>query len=185
MTTPAHNVRRSSAGAKEDSSLPDKRDEDLSSQGGPAVNTKPRSKRIYVLWAIALTLLLALGLFSWLVVVPVWRVDTLLKNAVSKGLGGSRGYSMAEPYVPSKCDRLALGVVTELGGDADAVRNLRLYLNVPYVEARNRVAAIQVLAHCGRPASVPIPRRPGGHFQNCHHFLGGASSGGTSSSSRC
>jgi hypothetical protein len=36
-----------------------------------------RSRKIYILWAIALTLLLSLGAFCWLVVVPV----TQLRNA--------------------------------------------------------------------------------------------------------
>ena len=37
---------------------------------------KPRSRKIYVLWSTALTLLLALGLFCWLVVVPVVQLRT-------------------------------------------------------------------------------------------------------------
>lgn len=37
----------------------------------------------YILWAIALTLLLAAGLFSWLVVVPVWRTHRVIDGATS------------------------------------------------------------------------------------------------------
>lgn len=33
---------------------------------------KPRSKRIYVYWGVALALLLTLGLVCWTVVVPVF-----------------------------------------------------------------------------------------------------------------
>jgi len=46
-----------------------------------SVEPKPRSRKLYVLWAIALTLLLALGLFSWLVVVPVMGVRSALEEA--------------------------------------------------------------------------------------------------------
>ena len=35
-----------------------------------APEKKPRSKKVYVRWGVALALLLAAGLFSWLVVVP-------------------------------------------------------------------------------------------------------------------
>jgi len=38
----------------------------------PPEAKKPGSKRIYILWGVALALLLAAGLFCWLVVVPVW-----------------------------------------------------------------------------------------------------------------
>ena len=32
-----------------------------------------RSRKVYVLWTIALTLLISTALFCWLVVVPVWQ----------------------------------------------------------------------------------------------------------------
>jgi hypothetical protein len=43
-----------------------------SSQAAGAVDK--RSRKVYVLWAIALTLLLALGVFCWTVVVPFFEI---------------------------------------------------------------------------------------------------------------
>jgi hypothetical protein len=58
-----------------------------------------RSRKIYVLWTIALTLLLSLGAFCWLVVVPVWQVrdvlagyssDVLSEQEAIQRLGGPK-----------------------------------------------------------------------------------------------
>ena len=140
MTTPAHDVRRSSAGAKEDSPLPDKRDEDLSPQGGPAVDTKPRSKRIYIYWGIALTLLTTVGLFSWLVVVPVWEVHEAVDDYICGHLSPEE-------------------VVSRLGGKEKAGAKLATYLRMPaWVSPHKNNKNIPSLpGHCGeagRPALV-------------------------------
>ncbi len=59
---------------------------------------KKRSKRIYIMWAAALGMLLAAGLFCWLVVVPVWRTHSVLAEtealtAIGKAINNCRQFS--------------------------------------------------------------------------------------------
>jgi len=106
---------------------------------------KPRSRKLYVLWAIALTLLLALGLFSWLVVVPVWQVRSGLKNV---------GW-----YASGPVDSIPGGreLVSELGGPRAATSKLMLYLRMPDFVAPGKALAIDVLRVVGPDAAEAIP----------------------------
>jgi hypothetical protein len=73
--------------------------------------TTSRSRRIYVLWAIALTLLISTALFCWLVVVPVWQV----RRAVERAYTGEQ----------------AKLLVRELGGPKLAAARLRNLRRMP------------------------------------------------------
>jgi len=109
----------------------------------------PRSRKLYVLWAIALTLLLALGLFSWLVVVPVWEVHEALET-VSQSC-------MWHPAPSRHHDHLAdlrREVVDKLGGQREAARKLSIYSRLPLWSAPRRGLALFVLGDCGE-AAVP------------------------------
>ena len=87
-------------------------------QAGPAVETpKPRSRRIYVYWAVALALLLAAGLFSWKVVVPVWQVQHVIDEI---GCGKLRPAAAVE----------------RLGGPESAAPSLIMYRRLPEVFRR-------------------------------------------------
>jgi len=136
VTTPAH------------SSLPDKRDEDLSPQGGAAVNTKPRSKRIYVLWATALTLLITLGLVCWLVV-PLWQVHGVLQK-----LGASSNWRRARP---SWKESVGEDAIQRLGGPAKAAPRLVMYMRswLGKGEYGEGTVAAGLLGDCG-DAALPF-----------------------------
>jgi len=121
----------------------------------PMDTAKPRSRKLYVLWAIALTLLLALGLFSWLVVVPMGG----LSAALSRGLMPT--YAVLSDGTFEKAlhpDPAALRrEVDTLGGPSTAAHRLRTYLCLPGALTGNmrRVAAIVMLEQCG-DAGAPV-----------------------------
>ena len=91
---------------------------------------KPRSRRIYTYWSIALILLLGLGLFCWLFVVPVWQVTTVIEER-----------RFWEPIAPdsnlisdavrrraaSECEQ----AIAELGGRRAATKKLHLWMRMP------------------------------------------------------
>jgi hypothetical protein len=116
-----------------------------SPQAEPAVNTKPRSKRLYVLWAIALTLLISLGAFCWLVVVPVWQVRRVVNSRSSP----------SDPFLVD-FSRLPRGdlfdKIKDLGGPRQAVRRLGNYLLLPDAVAPAKRNAAHLLVCCGMPA---------------------------------
>jgi hypothetical protein len=92
------------------------------------------SKRVIVLWAIALALLLGLGLFCWLVVVPVWRVNAVLAQVYNDQLPREKA-------------------VAELGGGEVALRRLRAYLRAPRWLARYKTEGALLACHCGDGAT--------------------------------
>jgi hypothetical protein len=119
---------------------------------------KPRSKRLHILWAIALTLLLTLGAFCWLVVVPVWRVQAATEAFLARGPGkssisvtknpGSPGQLFDNPLGPED----AAAMVKNLGGGEQALRSLRTYISCPRWIAPNKLHATQALMACGKQA---------------------------------
>jgi hypothetical protein len=105
---------------------------------------KPRSRKIYILWAIALTLLLTLGAFCWLVVVPVWRVRSVLGSMPVKDCGS---------------------LIERLGGDVPAMKTLEGYIRRPNWLAPDKLKAL-ALMNClsggrallsGAPADESLP----------------------------
>jgi len=93
-----------------------------------------------VYWGIALTLLLAAGLFSWLVVVPVWRTHSVLAEteplrAIGKAINNSRHFSPDRQPIdimqPNGQPLTLRTVIMRLGGPQAAERKLKLYLQVP------------------------------------------------------
>jgi HEAT repeats/HEAT repeat len=103
------------------------------------VETKPRSRRLYTLWSIALTLLFSAGLFCWLVVLPVSRAESILLDV-------SRNAISAED------------AVTRMGGPKASLRKMRLYLACPRSLVSERVMAVHLLGLCGAEA-IPILHR--------------------------
>ncbi len=97
-----------------------------------------RSRKVCILWAIALALLITTGLFCWLVVVPILGTHRILGQ---KKLGAEQ-------------------VISALGGREQALSRLRTYLRLPGlgydIERRNRVlGAIEALGELG-PVSTPV-----------------------------
>ena len=101
---------------------------------------KPRSRKIYVLWSIALTLLLAAALFCWLVVVPVWQVRTVL----------------AEGNITVGKDSRGPAAVRQLGGPEATAQRLRSYLRLPVRFASDRPNAVALAYWCGEPGRAII-----------------------------
>jgi hypothetical protein len=85
---------------------------------------------MYVLWAVALGVLVAAGLVCWLVVVPVWQVHLAVREANSA------------PYVKQSA-------VKKLGGQEEAVRRLVAYSRLPIWLAPRRPQAVDLLNDCG------------------------------------
>jgi HEAT repeat protein len=111
-----------------------------------------RSRKMYVLWAIALTLLISTGLFSWLVVVPAWRTRSVV-------LGTHATYQRIKDLHLSTADAIEADFldrhVKRLGGEASAARLLRVYLQRPAWMAPKKHVAIGLLARCGG-SGVPV-----------------------------
>jgi len=95
----------------------------------PAQET-PHSRRIYVLWAVGLGLLLLLGLACVLVVAPVLRVKALAVEIDRTGVVPSNG-------------------IERLGGRKKAAQALALYFRTPNRWSPHRDEAVCLLSHCG------------------------------------
>jgi HEAT repeat protein len=93
---------------------------------------------MYVLWGVALNLLLAATLFCWLVVVPVWRVSSAVESTVSV------------PYSADRYPRRAMQqAVQSLGSPRRAADDLLRYLRLPQRWAPYRLRAVAMLGFCG------------------------------------
>lgn len=105
-----------------------------------------RSKRIYILWGVALALLLSLGLVCWLVVVPYYSA----KHAVQKANSVSRDDHAARQEI-----------VQGLGSPEQAAWKLGRYIRIRRVVGDSSaqgtewdftaVEAVLLLRYCGRP----------------------------------
>jgi HEAT repeat protein len=113
-----------------------------SSQGGAAVDK--RSRKVYWLWGIGLTLLISAALFCWLVVVPVWQVHNALHSMVEKRHGAQEA-------------------IASLGGPVEATRLLSRYIRTPWADRLSsdlldtcsiprKGMAGMLLTKCGDPA---------------------------------
>jgi HEAT repeat protein len=133
MTAPAHSPRESE-----------------SSQAAAPVDR--RSRKVYILWGIALTLLLSAALFCWLVVVPVWQVRNVIRSyrhRISTLSGKTLPNTLA---LNSQGNQEATESVTQLGGPPAAIGKLRLYIKCPASLAPHRPTAVSMLGYCGKTA---------------------------------
>jgi len=99
---------------------------------------KKRSRKLYVLWGVALTLLLAAGAFCWAVVVPVWQVHRVLTPG-------------AEVVTTEDS-------IERLGGPREAADRLSLYIRMPRQLASHKLHAAYLLRHCGDSAVAGLTR---------------------------
>lgn len=116
---------------------------------------KRRSRRVYILWAVALTLLLTAGLLCWKMVVPFMQARHLVENHPDKwveGVASSGGYCFA----PQWSDYTQ--VIDAHGGPRRASRLLMVYLNAPAAVAPRKDRACELLVYCGSTASADIAR---------------------------
>ncbi len=112
-----------------------------------------RSKRLYILWAIALTLLLVAGLFCWKAAVP--HLEMKRTEAVVAELNPFKGEGRSLVYTYRTRAETA---IEKLGGEAAAAALLDRYLREPRENTISRVTALMILAHCGEPA-LPVLQR--------------------------
>ncbi len=115
-----------------------------------------RSRRIYIYWGVALTLLLALGLFCWVFVLPAMEVAN-----------EARRITLNTP--PRKDHDPAGG----LGGPHRTLRGVRLYLMLPDRLAPYKPGAAYLLGECGKPA-VPLLTKALGDSDSVMRFAAGA-----------
>jgi hypothetical protein len=117
----------------------------------PAHSPEPakRSKRLYILWGVALTLLLAAGAFCWLVVVPVSQMRAHLS-----GLAARTSQGKALDYFGYKADLDR--TVNDLGGRAVASERIARYLKYPAWIAPHREEAYHVLMECGESGEAVL-----------------------------
>lgn len=93
------------------------------------------SKLTYALWGIALSVLLALGLVCWQLVLPLLQVRAVVRER--------------------RVARISYEAAIErLGGSEKAVGRLSFYLNCPKRLAPYRLHAVTILARCG-PEAIP------------------------------
>ncbi len=111
---------------------------------------RSRSRRIYVLWGVALSLLLALRLLSWFVVAPCLQVRWALGELRSC----SRAYKWNMLTGAAPVER----ALERLGGLEEAVPKIAFYLRLPRWATTARRDAVSLLADCGPPA-VPVLAR--------------------------
>ncbi len=98
---------------------------------------KKRSKRMYVLWAIALTLLVTTALFCWLVAAPVWRTRAVVARCRAELDDRCPNRDDIRKYVP------------QLGGPDAAAEGLWMYIVAPAWAAPHESLAIGLLPGCG------------------------------------
>jgi len=105
----------------------------------PSPGPAKRSKRLYVYWGIALTLLVTVGLVCWLIVAPVLRVHSAIR--ATQGL-----------KIPQDA------AIANLGGPERAVQELDLYIRMPGISRDDKHSAVNLLGHCGQPAVKSLTR---------------------------
>ena len=101
-----------------------------------------RSRTVYVLWAVGLALLLALGAFCWMVLGPALEA----RGAIRQLVAASGEEAAAQEAA----------LVQRMDGQDEACRKLLLYLKVPNRSAHERAAAAALLGHCGDGALAPL-----------------------------
>ena len=111
---------------------------------------KKRSKKIYVLWGIALALLLVIGLLCWLYVAPLMHVRVIAAELND---------NLPEAWSETDEDRMAhlKRAIEALGGRASAARAFGMYLGAPDSVTPHKAAAIWGLGHCGNHAYKHAP----------------------------
>jgi hypothetical protein len=92
-----------------------------------------KSRKIYWLWGIFLTVLAGAGIFCWAVVVPCLHARTVV-----------RGFGLSDNKA----------AIEDLGGSCAACRKLRLYYRTPF-SAEDHLGIAILLGYCGSEA-VPI-----------------------------
>jgi hypothetical protein len=102
-----------------------------------------RARKMFVLWAVALVLLAAVGLSMWLVVLPFRRARAALDELAS-GMGATTSTDIS----PGD----ARAAIKKLGGPYSASRSVGFYLRAPKRFAPNKAAAVSVLKRCGSHA---------------------------------
>ncbi len=135
--------------------------------GRPETPNPRRSRRIYIYWGVALALLLTLGLFCWLVVVPVWQVQKAIGRLEAIAEREARSFSsrrMSAPpyYWASQSNDRLMALATEegvkpLGGPEQAASAASLYLRAPERFAPDKALALVLAGACGGDASPLVP----------------------------
>ncbi len=127
---------------------------------------KPRSKRIYVMWGVALAVLLALGLFCWLVVGPVLETRAVVERTGPVYLGHffARSDGTIDPKIPPSGEisfmypDIVNHEIANLGGPKAASWRLTTYLRLPRQLAPHRLKAIVMIGMCrtGTPETLRV-----------------------------
>ena len=95
--------------------------------------------RLYWLWGVSLAVLVALAIFCWLVVVPVWQVRSVLSSMPVKNYGP---------------------LIERLGGNASATKKLYGYILKPDWLAPDKPRSIELMS-CLSEGRALLGRVPG------------------------
>ena len=101
---------------------------------------RQRSRRMYIMWGVALALLLTVGIFCWLVVVPYLQVRAALERCP-----------------PAMWPNLRTEA-RNLGSKRETARKLRIYLRFPDFLTPRRKFAVWMLSQCGRDGAAELMR---------------------------
>jgi len=110
---------------------------------------KPRSRRMYWMWGIALFLLVSTAIFCWLVVVPVMEVRAVARR-VHDELGLDTSFVLGGFALDKR--------IAELGGAGLAAPKLSLYLRMPQTCAPHPEAGVLMLMECREYSSPYLVR---------------------------
>ncbi len=115
-----------------------------------------RSRKVYILWTVALSTLVALGLMCWLVVVPYVQARRAVVHCVSHP-GDLSGHGVSTHHATVSFQSLQNGV-GRLGGEEAAVRKLSVYLRFPHRLTPHRPIGALMLGVCGKRAGPELMR---------------------------
>ena len=138
------------------------------------------SKRLYVMWGVALGLLVALAIFCWSVVMPALQVREVLRDC-PRSMGGH--YDGSVSWTDQIFDRAeAMVLIQRLGGPEKATPKLGLYARLPRWAAEGNDRCCGLLAHCGRAGAETL-----GSLLNCRDLSVAACAANSSAScsARC
>jgi hypothetical protein len=103
-----------------------------------------RARKVYILWGVSISTLVALALFCWLVVVPVWQVRRAAERCDNLEM-----FLQDVHLFPGEVAERYQQEIRLLGDSERAAEKLTLYLRFPERFAPHRPSVLNLLGECG------------------------------------